>query len=57
MLIEVICFERDTHAKLVCYTTHDQKKVFAFLPRTFFGGEGLGSFWAATRADTRARVA
>ena len=28
-----------------------------FLPRVFFGGEGLGSFWAARRAEVRARTA
>ena len=29
----------------------------AFFPRSFFGGEGFGSFWVARMADTRARVA
>ena len=31
--------------------------VFAFLPRTFLGGAGFFSFWAAMSAETRARAA
>lgn len=29
----------------------------AFFPRTFFGGAGFFSFWAATRAEARATAA
>jgi len=31
--------------------------AFAFFPRTFFGGVGLGGDWVATKAETRARTA
>jgi hypothetical protein len=31
--------------------------ALAFLPRTFFGGAGFGSFRVAMRAETRARAA
>lgn len=39
------------------YTSNQAETAWAFLPRTFFAGVGLGSFCAAMRADTRARVA